>query len=341
MEESSAAIAMEFAPFALRSMWSETALTRIERYLKADRPSDYNRICESPEDYGMAIEFHPRGTEVGQYGYDTNFQLVPDVDDHVVEADGVEIDHDLAEEMAELWVGQIVKVVEEAQSATTLSEKEFVTLITMNNDSCIESRAADALGVSVGTYRGKKGRIKEKQKSCQESTILDRLSKQHEAGYKARERTIGELSDRDDIVTPSEIRDTQVSAGKYSSWKQKREDFRERTHETYEQPHWRTAHIEGIDKINVSDTAEAEHDDAVRIDVDGLGSGGGDLHHKGENIQTSLWLDKLYAIQLYRELGEALETTPMIDQESVAEVDDLSTWISEHVRSGRPCLLNY
>jgi hypothetical protein len=74
-----------------------------------------------------------------------------------------------------------------------------------------------------------------------------------------------------------------------------------RRHSDYEQPHWATCHVKKVDKTHVAEPVD-EDDNEVRVDLDGLGSGGASTHDDGENLNLSVWLTREQA----RELGEDL-----------------------------------
>jgi hypothetical protein len=74
-----------------------------------------------------------------------------------------------------------------------------------------------------------------------------------------------------------------------------------RRHRHYQQPRWATAHIEDIDRMYVAEPYDVD-DDEVRIDLDGVGSGGASLHDTDENVNISVWFTREQA----RELGEDL-----------------------------------
>lgn len=333
MDGSTAAVVIDFCPWALRTMWTATALNRAEARLNREKPEVYEAILDDAADYGVAIEYDARGSEVGQYGYDTSYQLLPAVDDEIIEHDNTDIDPDIARTLAETWVDEIIDVVAEAQEATPLSAKQFATLITRNDPNCSEKEAADAMGISVGNYRGKMGDVREKQDRCKEGEILDRLSKQHVSGYKSLDRGLGDREGHGELVKPSDLLEARIEGREYF-WEQIRESVEERTHDTYEQAHWRTAHIEGVDNLFVASTAEGDHDDFARLDIDGVGHPGADLHREGENIQASVWLNTANAIKLYRDLGEMLEQTGIFDQETVTDSDALGEWVTEHAEPG-------
>lgn len=334
MDNEAAAVVMDFVPYTLKTMWPETALTRTEIQFREQRPDDFQHIQENADDFGVAIEWEAAGDTVGQYGYDTNYQLKGKVDKNVIEAESVEVDEEIALQFSDLWADNITQVISEAQERTTLSAREFATLITSNNPICNERRAADALGVTVGTYRGKKGRIAEKREECSETSVLDRVSKMHREGYMNRRREIGNTTERRENVAPSEIYDEQLSEDTAHYWSIVREDRREREHDTYEQPHWRTAHIEGIDNVFATPTKTGEDGGEIRIDIDGEGHPGADMHRPKENIQASMWLDEKRATMLYRQLQEALEPTSGIEETQLKNEEELLNWVDSEGISG-------
>lgn len=333
MDEATAAVVIDFCPWELKTMWTGTALNRAENRLNAEQPETYQAILNDATDYGVAIEYDARGSDVGQYGHATNYQLLPAVDEEIIEHENTDLDPEIARMLAETWADEIIDVVTEAQESTPLSAKQFATLITSNDPNCSEKEAADAMGISVGNYRGKVGDVKDKQERCEEGEILDRLSKQHSSGFKAVDREIGDWETHSDLVKPSDLLEARID-GLESDWKQIRESREDRTHDTYEQSHWRTAHIEGVDNLFVASTAKADHDDFARLDIDGVGHPGADLHREGENIQTSVWLDTAKTIKLYRELGKMLEQTGIFDQETITDSDGLAEWVTEHAEPG-------
>lgn len=77
-----------------------------------------------------------------------------------------------------------------------------------------------------------------------------------------------------------------------------------RQHEDYEQPHWATAHLEDVD--NVFATGDREE---VRIDLDGVGSGGASLHDIDDNVNLSVWFDHDRARELIDALQAAVQDT--------------------------------
>jgi hypothetical protein len=75
-----------------------------------------------------------------------------------------------------------------------------------------------------------------------------------------------------------------------------------RRHGDYQKPHWATAHIEDVDRFGaIAD----DIDDRVRIDLDGVGSGGASTHDTGENLNLSIWITPNQAEDLIGDLEGA------------------------------------
>jgi len=207
MNKSTAAVAVHFAPAQLRAAWGDTALTCAEREFINNRSAEWEYINRYNEDFGMAVEWDTGSDSRGQYGYDTDFKIVGSVDQSVLEQ--VEIKEDVARQLVEAWVSHLYEVVEEAQESTTLSAKEFATAILIE-DTCSEQEAADALDVTVGTYRGKKGRISEKQDECENAAILSRLLNQKFPIPWRHNRRIGLWENRVEATNPVDIYESQL-----------------------------------------------------------------------------------------------------------------------------------
>lgn len=87
-----------------------------------------------------------------------------------------------------------------------------------------------------------------------------------------------------------------------------REPVSARSHETYEQPHWETAHVDRIDQIGSFESPDNRGDnEVIRVDFDGFGHGGASMHGVDENIQVSFWLTKPKAQALYEDIGEFMD----------------------------------
>ena len=103
-----------------------------------------------------------------------------------------------------------------------------------------------------------------------------------------------------------------------------------RSHSTYEQPHWHTAHIERVDRIGAFEShpfgdGPIKSREVLRVDIDGYGHGGASMHDAGENLQASFWLTPETARDLRDDLNELLAEAPRLLEEAggdpAAEVD--------------------
>jgi hypothetical protein len=300
MDSTDAAVIMYFVPTPIRAMWHEAAITRAERDLERTQPDTWETILNDKGDYGFAIELVYLGDEVGQYGHETNYHVRSRLDDDVLEADGVDIDPAIAKEFASRWAEQVIDVLQEVEDDTMFSSRELATLVTMHG--CNEQRAADALGVSVGTYRGKKGRVAEKFRRCTESDVLRQLVQHGDFGQSSR-RTLGDHDGRITDPHPTNLYERALTASNTSPWRYPREDLRDRDQDTYEQSHWRTADVESIDRTSVT---ASDRDDNIRIEFDGAGRPGGDVHRQGENLRISAEMNPHIARRFYTQLGTAL-----------------------------------
>jgi len=308
MDEESMAVALDYAPRQLQIIWTTTALTRAEESFRQKLKGDWEEIIEHAEDVEMIVEYRAQGTDVGPNGYQTNYELSGHIDHNVLEQDNVDITERTVSHFADTWARKIVEVIGETQAETTLSEKEFAGFVTMKNESCSEPEAADALGITVGTYRGKKGRIKSKREACSNTDIFSRLLDQPDPPHSGFARDIGRTQGRINATRPSDIYRAQLDAGERSLLKFPRESPVSRRHETYEQGHWRTAHVQDVDNLYVADTVSDGYEEGVRLDFDGVGHGGADMHEEGENIQISVWYTEEQAREIQEKLAEKFDS---------------------------------
>lgn len=80
-----------------------------------------------------------------------------------------------------------------------------------------------------------------------------------------------------------------------------------RSHDTYEQDHWETVHVERVDLLGAYESFSLREGpiagrEEIRIDLDGVGHPGASTHEPGDNVQCSVWLTPMTA----RKLGEEL-----------------------------------
>lgn len=170
MEEEVAAFILKRAPGRHKGEWHQKSLKRLLERWAATRPDDYDTVRNTPAFSGV-VGYKIYASELGQYGYDTNYRFTPDLDPQFVE-DEVENADDLATELYEEWVDELEAVIREDQEASLFTPKELAVLIASRNPRIVEREAADALGITVGTYRGKLGRVKDKLKEARASLDL-------------------------------------------------------------------------------------------------------------------------------------------------------------------------
>jgi len=91
-----------------------------------------------------------------------------------------------------------------------------------------------------------------------------------------------------------------------------------REHDTYEEDYWKTAHIECVDSVFATNSIlhgsfcneKVGHtEETIRLDIDGFGHSGADLHDVGDNIQVSMWIPKPLAKSLYKQLKNIFENS--------------------------------
>jgi hypothetical protein len=158
MEESVAACIYKIAPREKPSKWSQQALKRVLNNWQRTRRSDFESILESPH-FDWIVGFHITPSELGQYGYDTGLHFVQDSTPEL--PDDIETEH-LVEPFFDEWIDQIQQVIKEDQEQTMFSPKEYAVFLANRHPMWNEHRMADALEITVGTYRGKVGRVKDK-----------------------------------------------------------------------------------------------------------------------------------------------------------------------------------
>lgn len=100
---------------------------------------------------------------------------------------------------------------------------------------------------------------------------------------------------------------------------QHRERPRQRRHETYDQDHWETAHIERVDQIGAFESPPFGEDpvrsrEVIRVDLDGFGHGGASMHDVGDNVQCSFWLTPERARELHADLGGLLDNCDLSNE---------------------------
>ncbi|ELZ05713.1 hypothetical protein C480_09960 [Natrialba aegyptia DSM 13077] len=114
-------------------------------------------------DTNWLVDIRVRTNGLGQYGWDTGFELSVEIDDELLsQVDVSDTYLKSLEQFVSAVQDELVAVVESEQEQSQFSSKEFAALMLYKREMVSENEAADALDVTVGTYRGKLGRIREK-----------------------------------------------------------------------------------------------------------------------------------------------------------------------------------
>lgn len=168
MDEEVAAFIHKIAPREKPGEWNQKGLKRVLTDWRMSRPDDFETIRET-DGFSMVVGFNILPRSLGQYGYDTGLHFEPDFDDHLLEEDESK---ELVEPFYLDWVEAIQGVIREEQERTLFSPKEFATFFAHRNPKQNERKTADALGIKVGTYRGKVGRVKSKLETARDTLQL-------------------------------------------------------------------------------------------------------------------------------------------------------------------------
>lgn len=171
MEEEIAAYIHKRAPGEKHGEWHQRGLKRVLSRWKTSESEKYN-IAIMNQNFASAVGYRITPTALGQYGYDTEFHFEPNLDPHFLEE--VPDATSLCKEFYDAWVREIQEVIKEDQESSLFTPKELATLYAYHNPKQNEKKAADALDIKVGTYRGKVGRVKEKLSTARASLALDK-----------------------------------------------------------------------------------------------------------------------------------------------------------------------
>jgi len=162
MDSELVAVALTYGPSDKITAWKHEAMSRVLERWEVERSEDFERVLYN-KDTGYLIDIVPRSTALGQYGWDSEFVLEVRVDEELFEqTDNGAQYREALETYADALKHELCAVVQETQERSQFSPKEFVAFLLYQNDTVGERQAADAIEVTVGTYRGKLGRIREK-----------------------------------------------------------------------------------------------------------------------------------------------------------------------------------
>lgn len=168
MEEQTAAFIMNVAPFYKRTEYSQRGVKRVLEHWRREDPDKFT-VALTNRDLGVAAGFNIRSVKLGQYGYDTELHFAKDKTPDGVDEEALKI----ADEFYELWMGYIQDVIEDSADETLFTPKELAVLYGSRHKMYSEKRVADNMGISVGTYRGKLGRVREKIETAKRTLELD------------------------------------------------------------------------------------------------------------------------------------------------------------------------
>ncbi|MFD1527491.1 MULTISPECIES: hypothetical protein [Halobacteriales] len=163
MDRELVAVTYKHAPSERKTIWKQRAIGNVLEEWEDERPTDFERVFYT-HDTGWLIDFRVPTDGLGQYGWDTGFDLSVEVDhDLVDQADITDPEYiEALERLALALEDELLAVIEAEQEQSQFSAKEFAALMLYKKEMVNEDRAADALGVKIGTYRGKLGRIRDK-----------------------------------------------------------------------------------------------------------------------------------------------------------------------------------
>lgn len=168
MQESTAAFIMKVAPLNKRAEYSQRGVKRVLEQWRREDITKFNTAIEN-RDLGVSAGFSVYPETTGQYGYDTGLYFSQDS----IPEDADDEARDLADEFYELWVGYIHDVIEDSADETLFSPKELAVLYGSRHKKYSEKEIADNLEISVGTYRGKLGRVREKIETAKQTLEID------------------------------------------------------------------------------------------------------------------------------------------------------------------------
>lgn len=162
MDSELIAVTYRHAPAERKTIWKQRAIAAVLEDWEENHATDFERVFYT-HDTAWLIDFCVRSDGLGQYGWDTGFELSVEVDEELLDQVDTSEEYVAAlERFAAALEDELLQVVEREQEASQFSPKEFPALMLYKKEMVDEARAADALDVAIGTYRGKLGRIRDK-----------------------------------------------------------------------------------------------------------------------------------------------------------------------------------
>lgn len=197
MDSELVAVALTYGPSEQITTWKQRAMGNVLERWEVERSADFERVLYS-QDTGYLIDIHPQCNGLGQYGWDSDFTLDVGVDEDLLEqTDNGDGYQESLYAYANALEDELCTVVTETQERSQFSPKEFVAFLLYQRDDIGERQAADALDVTVGTYRGKLGRIREKIEAARLTMeLMDVTESENERRSEGRGyRSYGNLMD--------------------------------------------------------------------------------------------------------------------------------------------------
>lgn len=191
MDNELVAVAYRHAASERQTIWKQQAIGNVLERWEERSPDDFERVIYE-YDTNWLVDIRIRRDGIGEYGYDTGFSLSVEIDDDLREQ--ADVGDDYLESLGRFVVAvesELEDVVSGEQQRSQFSPKEFAALMLYKRDMVNEARAADALDIAIGTYRGKLGRIREKIDAAKFThELLEELEDENERirnsdGYRA------------------------------------------------------------------------------------------------------------------------------------------------------------
>ncbi|MDS0300983.1 hypothetical protein NDI76_19745 [Halogeometricum sp. S1BR25-6] len=170
MDSNLAAYVTDIAPRKKQVEWNQKGIHRVLKKWSRTHSEWYEVVTSEDSGAGAAVGYNIYPNQQGKYGYDTGHHFTPNLDPQFIEREDSE---ELCVWFYNAWMREIVGIISEEQERSLFSPKEFATLLAHRSPYQSEQRAADALAVTVGTYRGKVGRVKEKIEIAEATLAID------------------------------------------------------------------------------------------------------------------------------------------------------------------------
>lgn len=160
MDESVAAYIADIAPGEKSGEWHQRSFGRA---LAEWATTDVRVQLIYEPVLGGAVGYHIWSESDGVNGYPAEHYFAPNLDPHFLDGlDYVDDPESHCESLYEIWMEHLQGVIQEDVDASLFTPKEMGVFYAHRHPRETERMAADGLGLSVGNYRGKVARVKEK-----------------------------------------------------------------------------------------------------------------------------------------------------------------------------------